>query len=60
MRLATVTPDALPADLRAEYEQVRQGRLDLLAITEDDVLELHMACRALAAACSLCQTYQPP
>lgn len=42
-RLDTLDPDELLADLRAEYEQQRRGWLDLLAMTEDDVVALHEA-----------------
>lgn len=42
-RLDTVDSDELPADLRAEYAQMRRGWSDLLAMTEDDVVALHTA-----------------
>jgi len=42
-RLDTVDTALLPHGLRAEYEQMRSRWLDLLAMTEDDVIELHLA-----------------
>jgi predicted ATPase len=42
-KLDGVDPDALPGDLRAEHEKQRRGRFDLLAMTEDDVIKLHLA-----------------
>jgi hypothetical protein len=42
-RLAEVDPDALPPDLRAMYDEHRRQAEVLLAMTEDDVIELHVA-----------------
>ncbi|MGH3427886.1 MAG: hypothetical protein ACRDQZ_10020 [Mycobacteriales bacterium] len=42
-RLDTVDPDALSPPLRAEYETVRAGWLRVLAMTADDVIDLHVA-----------------
>jgi hypothetical protein len=42
-QLATVDPDELPPDVRAEYEQVRAGWEQFLALTQDDAVALHEA-----------------
>ena len=42
-RLDTVDPDALPADVRAEYEAQRQRWQDLRALTEGNAVDLHLA-----------------
>ncbi len=42
-QLDTVDSDSLPPPVRAEYETVRAGWLRLLALTADDVVELHVA-----------------
>jgi hypothetical protein len=42
-QLDTVDSKELPLSVHAEYDSVRKGWLRLLAITEDDVVELHVA-----------------
>ena len=47
-QLDTVDVDALTPVLRSEYETVREGWLKLLAMTADDVIDLHVAaCEAV-------------
>lgn len=47
-QLNTVDLDTLTPLLRSEYETVRQGWLKLLAMTADDVVDLHVAaCEAV-------------
>ncbi len=43
-RFATVNPEMLRRDLRQEYEQVRSAWEQLLAMTGDEAVELHVAC----------------
>jgi hypothetical protein len=47
-RLDTIDPDALSPELRPEYDLVRGNWLKLLAMTADDVVELHVAACAAA------------
>lgn len=42
-RLDTIDPAALPPAIRAEYDTVRGGWIKLLAMTSDDVVDLHVA-----------------
>jgi hypothetical protein len=42
-RLATVDPDSLAPELRSECDAVRAGLKSLLAMTEADVVALHLA-----------------
>jgi hypothetical protein len=47
-QLDTVEVDSLTHDLRAEYDTVRNGWLKLLAMTADEVVDLHVAaCEAV-------------
>jgi len=44
-RLATVDPESLPPDLRAEYEAQRDGWREFRALTEAGALDVHvLAC----------------
>jgi hypothetical protein len=50
-QLDTVDVETLTPALRAEYESVRGGWLKLLAMTADDVVDLHVvACEAQAGS----------
>lgn len=42
-QLDTVSPETLSPQLRVEYDTVRDGWLRLLALTADDVVDLHVA-----------------
>lgn len=49
VRLAgcTIDPDELPPELRHQYHESVAGWRKLLALTEDDAVELHLAgCKA--------------
>ena len=42
-RIDAIDLDALPADVRAEYEALRAGWRDVLAMTESEAVEPHIA-----------------
>lgn len=42
-KLDTVDPETLAPPIRAGYDTVRNGWVRLLAMTSDDVVELHVA-----------------